>query len=150
MKNIIRLLSVFFLLILLSPVVFGQTEKDSVAVLQKCVELKDLQQFLPLKSDGTIRQLYILQHGVSFPANTNVMISGKKIVLVNQTQLEAIKDPYYLLFWDFRINQNMANAGFVLNNKTGENTIEQVRVIAEAEKKGTEWVILDFKIIPMR
>jgi hypothetical protein len=128
----------------------GQTDKDTAAVLQKCIDLKDLQQFLSLNSDGTIRQLYILQERVSFPASTNVQIAGKKIALVDLAELENIADPYYLQFWDFRISQNRANTGFMLMSKSGINPIELVRVVAEAEKKGTEWAIIDVKVDKVR
>ncbi len=150
MKKIIRILSVIFLFTLISRGVIGQTVNDSSAVLRKCIELKDLQQFLPLNSDGTYRQLYILQDRISFPAGTNVQIAGKKIVLADPAQFENLVDPYYLQFWDFRISQDKANASFMLNSRSGKNTIERVRVVAEVEKKGTEWVIIDANITRVR
>ncbi|HOW38963.1 MAG TPA: hypothetical protein PL123_00365 [Bacteroidales bacterium] len=147
MKNLIRILNVFFLLTLISTGVFGQTEKDTVAVLQKCIEMKDFQQLLPLNSDGTRKQLNILNHGVSFPAGTNILIAGSTVALVDRAQLEKVTNPYYLLFWDFRISQNRANAGFVLNNKTGKEAIEMARFIVEAEKNATDWEIIDIKMV---
>jgi hypothetical protein len=150
MKNLIRILSVIFLLILLSPCVFGQTEKDSVAVLQKCVELKDLQQFLPLNSDGTVRQLYILQDRISFPVTANVQIAGMKISLVDLAQLENVSDPYFLQFWDFRVSDDKANAGFMLMKKAGNSAREVARVVAAAEKRGTDWVIIDANTVKVQ
>jgi hypothetical protein len=150
MKTLYKLLLIIFVFCLISFKMTGQTDKDTAAVLQKCIDLKDLQQFLPLNSDGTIRQLYILQERVSFPASTNVQIAGKKIALVDLAELENIADPYYLQFWDFRISQNRANTGFMLMSKSGINPIELVRVVAEAEKKGTEWAIIDVKVDKVR
>jgi hypothetical protein len=128
----------------------GQTDKDTTVVLQKCIDLKDLQQVLPLNSDGTTRHLYILQQRISFPANTNVQINGKKVDLVDQAQIENIADPYYLLFYDFRISQEKANTGFMLMKKTSNNAMEVARIDAEAEKKGTEWEIINVKIVNVR
>jgi hypothetical protein len=150
MKTLYKLLLIIFVFCLISFKMTGQTEKDTAAVLQKCIDLKDLQQFLPLNSDGTIRQLYILQERVSFPASTNVQIAGKKIALVDLAELEKIADPYYLQFWDFRISQNRATTGFMLMSKSGINPNELVRVVAEAEKKGTEWAIIDVKLDKVR
>jgi hypothetical protein len=147
MKNNIRILKVLFLLVMISQTVIGQTGNDTEALLQKLADLKELQNILPRNNEGTIRQLYILQQRVSFPANSNLQIDGKKVELVDQSQIENIADPYYLLFWDFRISQNKANVGFMINNKTGIDTIELVRVVAEAEKKGNEWVIINVKIV---
>jgi hypothetical protein len=139
------------LMILISFSLFAQdSNKDTEAVLQKCIELKDLQQFLPLNSDGTIRQLYILQDRISFPAGTNVQLNGKKIALVNSEELGKISDPYFLQFWDFRISQDKANTGYMLMKKTGNNAMEVARVVAEAEKKGTEWVIIDAQAVKVR
>jgi hypothetical protein len=147
MKNHIRILKVLFLLVMISQTVIGQTGNETEALLQKLANMKELQNILPKNNEGTIRQLYILQQRVSFPANTNVQIDGKKVELVDQAQIENIADPYYLLFWDFRISQNKANIGFMLNNRTGINVIELVRVVAEAEKNGNEWVINNVKIV---
>jgi len=151
MKNHIRILNLFFLLTLISLSAFGQTEKDSTAVLQKCIELNDLQQYLPLNSDGAVRQLYLLQNNrVSFPAGTNVQVVGKKVKLVDNAQIEAIPDSYFFQFWDFRISQDKATVGFMFNIKDGINTTEMIRVVAAAEKKGAEWLIIDVKITKVR
>ncbi len=146
MKNPIRILSVFILFALISTSVSGQTSKDSLAVLQKCMELKDLQQYLPLNSDGTMRQIYILQGRITFPSTTNVQIAGNKAELVDFARLEKLTDPYYIQFWDFRISQDKASAGFMLNSRPGRNTVELLRVVVEAVKSGTDWVINDTKI----
>ena len=139
------------LMILISFSLFAQdNNKDTAYVLQKCIELKDLQQFLPLNSDGIIKQLYILQDRISFPAGTNVQLASKKIALVNLEQLGKISDPYFLQFWDFRISQDKANTGYMLMKKTGNNALEVARVVAEAEKKGTEWVIIDVQAVKVR
>jgi hypothetical protein len=139
------------LMILISFSLFAQdSNKDTEAVLQKFIELKDLQQFLPLNTDGTIRQLYILQDRISFPASTNVQLAGKKIALVNSEELGKISDPYFLQFWDFRISQDKANTGYMLMKKSGNNSMEVARVVAEAEKKGTEWVIIDVQAVKVR
>ncbi len=150
MKNHIRILKVLFLLVMFSQIVIGQTGNETEALLQKLVDLKELQNVLPKNDEGTIRQLYILQQRVSFPANTNVQIAGKKVELVDQAQIENIADPYYLLFWDFRISDNKANIGFMLMSKSGINQIELIRVVSEAEKKGTEWVLINVKVDKLR
>jgi hypothetical protein len=138
-------------MILISFSLFAQdNNKDTANILQKCIELKDLQQFLPLNSDGTIKQLYVLQDRISFPASTNVQLAGKKIALVNLEQLGKISDPYFLQFWDFRISQDKANTGYMLMKKSGNNAMEVARVVAEAEKKGTEWVIIDVQAVKVR
>jgi hypothetical protein len=150
MKTSLRILKVLFLLIMISQRVLGQTGSDTEALLQKLADLKELKEQLPKSNDGTLKQLYILQDRVSFPANINVQIAGLKIAFVNKEQLANISDPYYLLFWDFRINQNRANTGFMLMSKSGINPIELIRVVSEAEKKGTEWVLIDVKVDKLR
>jgi hypothetical protein len=150
MKNHIRILQVLFLLIMISQTVIGQTGNDKEVLLQKLADRKDLQNVLPKNNDGTFRQLYILQQRIIFPENTNVQIAGKKLELADQAQIESIANPYYLLFWDFRISEDKANIGFMINNRPGVNTVELVRVVAVAEKQGDEWVIVDTKINNLR
>jgi hypothetical protein len=150
MKTSPKLTTIFILILTLSVRGFGQTVSDEEVLLQKFTDMKELKEQLPLNNDGTFKQLYILQDRVSFPAGINVKIAGRKIVLADKEQLANISDPYYLLFWDFRIDQNESNIGFMLMTRSGMDAKELVRVTAKAEKNGGEWVITESKVDKLR
>jgi hypothetical protein len=150
MKASPKLMTILILILTLSVRGFGQTLSDEEVLLQKFVDMKELKDQLPVNNDGTLKQLYILQDRVTFPAGTTVKMAGRKVILVNKEQLAGISDPYYLLFWDFRINQNESNIGFMLMNRSGGNAKELVRVSAKAEKNGSEWVITESKADNLR
>jgi len=139
-------MSILILILTLSVRGFGQTVSDEQLLLQKIADIKELKEQLPLNSDGSLKQLYILQDRVSFPANLNVRIAGKKIILTDKEQLANISDPYYLLFWDFSINQSGSTIGLMLMGRSGAKAKELVRVTAKAEKQGTDWVITESNI----
>jgi hypothetical protein len=145
MKASPKLMTILILILTLSVRGFGQTLSDEEVLLQKFADMKELKDQLPVNNDGTLKQLYILQDRVTFPASTTVKMAGRKIILVDKEQLAGISDPYYLLFWDFRINQNESNIGFMLMHRSGGNAKELVRVSAKAEKNGSEWVITESK-----
>lgn len=48
---------------------FGQNLSDQAAVLQKCIDLPEIQNYLPLDADGTQAAICIMQHAVTFPGD---------------------------------------------------------------------------------
>ena len=48
---------------------FGQNLSDQATVLQKCVDLPEIQNYLPLDADGTQAAICIIQHAATFPGD---------------------------------------------------------------------------------
>jgi hypothetical protein len=146
MKVSPKLMTILILVLTLSVRGFGQTGSNEEILLQKFADMKELKDQMPVNSDGTLKQLYILQDRISFPANINVKMAGRKVILASKEQLANIQDPHYLLFWDFMINDDEASIGFMLMGRSGANAKELVRVTAKAEKNGSDWVITESKV----
>lgn len=123
----------------------AQTPGDVTMILQKCIDLHDLQQVYPVNNDGSLKQLNVLQHGVSFPSNTNVSKSGLKVRFVDKNQLAAENIKSYFLFWKFEIIQNSANVDFIYNFLDSENLSKMTHVIVEMQRTGTEWTVSNSK-----
>lgn len=125
--------------------VMAQATGDTKAILQKCIDLPELQQYLSLNNDGSLSQIYVLQHGVSFPPNTEVYKSGKRVQFINKSQLASGGIGNYFLFWELNIEQNLAKVDFVYNFLVSGNLTTQ-RVILELVKTGDSWNVTDTKI----
>jgi len=121
----------------------AQTTGDISGVLQKCIDLPDLQQFYPADNNGNLKQLFILQHGVSFPSAITVTIGQNKVKLVDKTQVAEGNISSYFLFWEFTINQNSAKADFVYNFKDSENNSQVYHVKVQMKNTTGSWEIAE-------
>ena len=119
----------------------AQAPGDITMILQKCIDLPDLQQFFPVNNDGSLKQLYVLQHGVSFPSNTNVLKSGLKVRFVNKNQLAAEEITSYFIFWEFVIDNNSAKVDFIYNLMDADNTTKMYHEKLEMRKLGDKWIV---------
>lgn len=119
----------------------AQTPGDVPMILQKCIDLPDLQQFFPTNNDVRLKQLFVLQHGVSFPANTNVLKSGIKVRFVDKNQLAAENIKSYFLFWKFEIIQNSASVDFIYNFQDSDNLPKTFHVVMELQRTGSGWTV---------
>jgi hypothetical protein len=119
----------------------AQAPGDITMILQKCIDLPDLQQFFPVNNDGSLKQLYVLQHGVSFPSNTNVLKSGLKVRFVNKNQLAAEEITSYFIFWEFVIDNNSAKVDFIYNFMDADNTTKMYHEKLEMRKLGDKWIV---------
>jgi hypothetical protein len=85
MKKQFAMLTLMFLIVNS----FGQNLSDQAAVLQKCIDLKDIQNYLPLDADGTPAAMRIMQHAVTFPRDLEISKSGKQVKFLSKDQITA-------------------------------------------------------------
>jgi hypothetical protein len=123
----------------------AQGNGDITTILQKCIDLPELEQLYPVNSDGSHKPVYVLQHGVSFPENTAVSKFGKRVQFVNKGQLNSENIGAYFLFWEYKIDQDIANIDFVYNLNNADGNPKSVRVILTMRKSDGLWSIVNTK-----
>ena len=139
MKKLFTL--IFFTVFGLMTNIEAQVPDDITMILQKCIDLPDLQQIYPVNNDGSLKQLNVLQHGVSFPSNTNISKSGLKVRFVDKNQLADEEITSYFLFWEFVIDNNSAKVDFIYNFQDTDNTPKMYHAKLEMRKSGDEWSV---------
>lgn len=116
---------------------YAQSPDDQIKVLQKCIDLKELQDYLPGKST---QSLYVMQHGVSFDKDIKVSKNGKPLVFLSKQEIKSQQPQAYLLFWTFEINEKTARVSFVYNYDQNQSP-KAVRADLELNKQGAEWTV---------
>ena len=133
--------------ILLGPVCSrAQNTADMTVILQKCIDLPELQKYYPVDNAGIPEQLCILQHGVSFPINIKVSKFGKPILFMDKKQLHDNEDTSYLLFWTFKTDQNFAQVDFTYHFISADNLPQRQKVNLELQKTNETWTVSKTKI----
>jgi len=144
---ITRMKKLFLLLglcLLFTAQLVAQSRSDKALILQKCIDLQELQQSYPVAADGTISQIYVLQHGISFPENIEVSKSGKPLAFVSKSDINDQHIESFFLFWTFDIVNDQSHVQFTYNN----SKIEKKATIVELnlQKENNVWTIVKSKI----
>lgn len=141
MKKLFLLVGIF---LVFSVRLVAQSQSDQALILQKCIDLPELQQSYPVDADGTISQIYVMQHGVSFPVDIKVTKSGKPLAFVSKSDINDRQIESYFLFWTFDIINDQSHVQFTYDN----STIEKKATIIELnlQKVNNVWTIVKSKI----
>ena len=114
-------------------VAIGQTDNDKQEILQKCIDLDELQQYYhENKVDGR-KPLVIYNNGV-VPTNINLTKFGVKVEFMNMEELFFYNKQAYLDFDKFEISSNEAVIQF-------HYAIEGLTVKIKLEKESDKWII---------
>lgn len=131
------------LLVLAVSINISASEPDDIRkILQKCIDLPELQKLYPESI-----QVYVLQHGISFSSGIDVTKFGKKVLFINKSQLESGNIKSYFLFWEFKIEHASANIDFVYNYPGKDNIPVTQRVILRLQKEGETWSVVKTEIL---
>lgn len=115
----------------------AQSSDDRAQVLQKCLDFQELQRYYPRDARGAIKQLNIMQHGVSFPTNINVSKNGLRPAFVSKKKVNETGMDAYFLFHEFSVSETMALVAFIYHY--GE--ADQLVVTLELENTGSNWSV---------
>ena len=115
---------------------------DTAQILQKCIDLPQLQAHYPLDAHGDLKQLNVMQHGVSFPENINVSVNGKSLAFLSKKQVSQTEASAYFLFHELKISGNSATVAFVYQY----NQTELVVVSLALTKNGDTWSVTNSNI----
>ena len=139
MKKFILLLTLAFFISIGG--VNAQSVDGTLKVLQACIDLPQLQDLYPKAEDNVTKQIYVMQHGISFPKDKTLQIDGYKIIYLDKSEIESKNISSYFLFWTFKINEKEAFVEF-----TYENNLTSNKVSLNLAEENKVWTVLETKI----
>lgn len=122
-----------------------QDAGDQAQVLQICLNLAALQPYYPKNKKGEIDRQYVLQHGISFPADMAVAVAGKTPAFLDKAALAKEEPPAYFLFYEFALTGNTARVEFVYNYDQASALKKMLVAALELQKTGGTWTIVKQK-----
>jgi len=135
-----------FLLLLMALSVIGQQTTDQEALLQKCIDLPEIQNLLPADATGQPEAIHIMQHAVSFDENMKVSKFGKNLDFLTKDQVYNQNCKAYFRFDRFEIDNNSALISFDFEyNRNALTDPGLVKITLNLQKNGTEWIITESK-----
>lgn len=110
MRNSMKFFAVILLFACFQEVSSAQQLNDQSLVIQKCIDLSELQQYYPLDNAGLPEQIYVMEYPVKFPADLSVSKSGKQIVFMSREDIIKNQIKAYFIFRSLDITGNLAKA----------------------------------------
>jgi hypothetical protein len=133
--------TLFFFFFITTPLfIMAQSNEDIARILQKCIDLPELQQNI-----NSFENVYVLQHGVSFPSTINVTKSGKRVQFITKSQLATENIQCYILFWEFKVEANSAKIDFVLNYSDHGTVSKTIHYLVDMVYTGQTWNVTKVK-----
>lgn len=146
MKNRFKLLLMFLFFVFIQKMGIAQSIDDQAKVLQKCIDLTELQQYFPKNADNSFKQLRILNFPVSFPVSVKAVKFDQPVLF--QTREEVVSDNPDLLFTfsKFSVADNAASVVYNLNCNRNSATPSMVEVTVSLAKSADNWSITEFTL----
>jgi hypothetical protein len=124
---------------------WGQSANDQAAVLQKIVDLPDLQQYYPMDAVQNRSQVFVVKSVVQFPANLQLAKFGKPVSFIDSADILKGQSVAYFVFNTFTIDGNSAHATFnFYYTYTTKQSIFECSVVLN--KSGDSWAISESKL----
>jgi hypothetical protein len=117
------------------------SSEDESAVLQKSLDLAELQSYLPSN-----KQVRILQHPVVFSSNVVVTKFGLPVLFVDREATDGLDA--YINFISFSVSGDTATANFIITYGRNSSNPGSVRVSVKLSKSAGNWNIIDSTINP--
>jgi hypothetical protein len=122
----------------------AQTDKDTVAVLLKCIELPVMKTYMPLNGDGSLKPIHIIQYPVSFSADKELLSGDKKIIFMSPSEIKANSIEAYIAFRSLKIEESTATANLNLFNDYNYETMKfkMTMLFVVLKKTGGIWNVI--------
>jgi hypothetical protein len=148
MENLVKRLIIYSLLFILPGFAMAQSLTDKAEVLQKCIDLPELQAYYPLDDAGTPVQIYVMQYPVSFESEFELVKFGQSVLFMDRSEINEDEIEAYFMFRSFDLTQNTAkvNLNYFYNYNYGTKQFNMVSVIIELQKSDTLWSVSDINL----
>lgn len=126
---------------------FGQQANDKGKIVQKCIDLEDLQKLYPQTVSGAHSPVYILLHGVSFESEMKISKFGQVPVYVKKEDLTELNIVAFFLFHTLEIGNKTAHVcfAFYYDNRGNDSPLNTPHVKYELDltkDAAGEWNIM--------
>lgn len=119
---------------------------DKAAVLQKVVDLQQLQSSYSKNPDGSFQRLVVMQHAVSFPETIAVNHAGQALIFKAKDQIRGEGVNAYFYFHTFNVSGDVAKVEFTYYHDQQSDTPKMEIGIVTLLKNGTSWTITQSSI----
>lgn len=136
-------ITIFTLLLFLCVTgAFGQLQSEQAKVLQKCLDLTEIQQFLPVDAQGHPKPVYIMQLPMVLPVDAAVSKFGCKPVYMSRPEIYDAAIDAFFQFREIAIDGNQAQVIMTFSYNYIHKDQKVRHYTLKLQKSGSEWNIV--------
>ena len=139
----LRGLLIIFMMSLFPLAALCQQPSDQDLVIQKCIDMNEIQGFFPKKADNTYKHVYILQFPIMFEGNSSVTKFGQPVSFLERSELNGIAPDAYISFQKLNIKDNTAEAVFNFSYNRFAAEPHVVTMNLNLQKNAGQWTIIN-------
>lgn len=134
-------LVIILLLVIANFKGYSQAISDSTAVIQKCIDLPSVQTYFSKNTDGSYKQVNVMNFPVSFDKVINISKFGQPVLFSPRSEMNNINPDVFLFFKTFQITGTTASVDFEISYNRLSSTSGFVMVSASLTKTNGIWSI---------
>jgi hypothetical protein len=146
MKTLIQIVTVSLFLVFLHETVVAQPLNDQSQVLQKCIDLAELQQYYPQNADKSYKQLRILNFPVSFPESLSVSKFGQSVLFQTRAEIHDSNPDAFMAFNTFSIIENKASIVFEISYNRLSQSPNSINGSISLDKTSGNWIVTNLTL----
>ncbi len=136
-------ITIFTLLLFLCVTgAFGQLQSEQAKVLQKCLDLTEIQQFLPVDAQGHPKPVYIMQLPMVLPVDAAVSKFGSKPIYMSRSEINDAAIEAFFQFREIAINGNQAQVIMTYSYNFNHKDQKVRHYTLKLQKSGNDWNIV--------
>ena len=133
-------------LALITTCIFGQSRQEQTQILQKCVDLPELQQYYPVDADGNPNTLIIHYcHPYALPTDLTVTHGGRNAEFRLMSVENDKNADAYFFFQKFEFLENTWHVSFKYCYGNPGHP-KEIQVLLKLKLAGNAWEVTDIKI----
>jgi len=146
MKTLFKIITVAIFLVFIQEISVAQPQDDQSMVIQKCIDLTELQQYYPQNADNSYKQLRILNFPVSFPENLKVSKFGQSVLFQTRAEILADNPDAFMAFNTFSIIENTASVVFEISYNRLTVSPNSINGSVSLEKAAGNWSVTNLTL----
>jgi hypothetical protein len=145
LNNVICIMTLFFTMTLSAQseteatTAFSQ-EIIKVQILEKCLNILDLQQHLAKNTDGSFLPIHIMQYPITFSNDLNLSKFDEPVIFQSRQEISSNNVKSFFIFKVLSIDGDTAQVEFDYYNNTIESQLVEIK--ASLNKSVSEWEII--------
>jgi hypothetical protein len=133
-------------LALITTCIFGQSRQEQTQILQKCLDLQELQQYYPVDADGNPNTLIIHYcHPFTLPTDLTVTHGGRNAEFRLMSVENDKNADAYFFFQKFEILESTCHVSLKYCYGNSGNP-KEIQVLLDLKKTGDAWAITNYTV----
>ena len=143
MKAISRISSIILLVTFQTVSAFAQSDADRIMVLQECVNLFELQNYIIGDHPELESPVFVVRSLVPFPDEAELTSFGKRVVFVTASEMNEMQIDAYFQFSSLEISGNSGSVSYsyFFGYDSGDSSFRKLEIVSLFQKSPNGWYL---------